>query len=274
MPTANDVHGARHIAEDFIPDDCGLMESATKELPEGWYFIYQSQRYLETGDDMDRLIGSGGIIVERDSGRVIELGSGVPLERNLQAMRAGLGPDPVDLRLHKIKDERAVVEALYRVRLTYVTPEYEAGEVWKVPKVYKHKLLRRLVHPETVFYCLRLGPSHLDAMDDLRLACDFTLSPSGIGSFETYRCAKCFCEVPNADGLREALTALPESKRSSTLGMIAVLRENLGLSLRDAKALSLHLARSDGACHQCDAPIPANQPVQCLECKALNFRQE
>lgn len=41
-------------------------------------FIIQSQKYIESGDIMDMLIGGGPVIVDRRSGRVINTSSGVP----------------------------------------------------------------------------------------------------------------------------------------------------------------------------------------------------
>ncbi len=64
-------------------DSLVINDSATLERNWGWVFFHQSRRWQETGDDCHLLAGNAPYLVERDSGRIIRLGTGKSLEHYL-----------------------------------------------------------------------------------------------------------------------------------------------------------------------------------------------
>ena len=75
---------AEKIALNRIGEDCALIMDGIIEKPYGWYICFQSKKYLETGNFSDKLVGSGGFIVEKETGNLIEFGSAFPLEENFK----------------------------------------------------------------------------------------------------------------------------------------------------------------------------------------------
>ena len=72
-----------------------IVDRATLEKSWCWVFFYQSREALETGDAKKRLVGNGPLVVEKDGGRMYFLGTGRPVEKQLEELRAkllGSGP--------------------------------------------------------------------------------------------------------------------------------------------------------------------------------------
>jgi uncharacterized protein YceK len=61
-------------------DSLVVDDKATIEKPWGWVFLYTSRLWQETGDDRYLLGGNAPFIVERESGRMLVLGTALPLE--------------------------------------------------------------------------------------------------------------------------------------------------------------------------------------------------
>jgi hypothetical protein len=134
---------AKSIALAEIDADCALLDEVTLEKPYGWYFCFQSKRFLETGDFRDSLVGSGGFIVEKADGRIFRFGSAYPLERNLRAYEAGFKFELYDLIVKKVRDIRQATLLLNKLDMTYVVPEVEHGVEWKIPKRYTEKQIKQ-----------------------------------------------------------------------------------------------------------------------------------
>jgi hypothetical protein len=60
-----------HIEQMDIPVDIIRKE----EFSNGWVFVYESRRYVETGDFNERLVGNGPIVIDKDSGEMTFLGT-------------------------------------------------------------------------------------------------------------------------------------------------------------------------------------------------------
>jgi hypothetical protein len=79
-----DRHTAEKIAYRFInssecvDEDYHLViySDDTIEKDYGWVFFYTSERYLRTGNDLDRPIGGGPLLVEKNNGAAVFLGTG------------------------------------------------------------------------------------------------------------------------------------------------------------------------------------------------------
>jgi hypothetical protein len=61
-------------------DSLVVLDKATIEKPWGWVFFYTSRLWQETGDDRYLIGGNAPFIVERESGRMLVLGTALPLE--------------------------------------------------------------------------------------------------------------------------------------------------------------------------------------------------
>jgi hypothetical protein len=143
---------ARLIALSRIGSECALIETETLEKPYGWYFMYQSREYLETGNHEKMLVGSGGFIVEREDGRVFEFGSAFPIETWLANYEKGFKYDFYDLTILSVADPAATVDSLARLSMQYVVPEFERGTLWKIPREFTRKqLVDRLSRLPCVF---------------------------------------------------------------------------------------------------------------------------
>jgi hypothetical protein len=54
-----------------------------EEFCDGWVFVYQSRRYIESGDLEHCLVGNGPIVVDKHSGEVAILGTYAPIAQML-----------------------------------------------------------------------------------------------------------------------------------------------------------------------------------------------
>ncbi|NMO19354.1 hypothetical protein HPC49_32835 [Pyxidicoccus fallax] len=121
--------------------DSVLVESSTREFPFGWYFVAQSKHYVATGHISHMRVGSGGFVVDRETGRVHEFGSAFPLERNVRMYAKGFRYHAYDLTLTKVYDLRTTVRLLHELDMSYVEPEFEHGVMWRIPKHYTESQL-------------------------------------------------------------------------------------------------------------------------------------
>ena len=83
---------ARYATEKAWPDRDGA-----RELRSGWYFPWRFSG--------EPLIGSNGIIVDKQTGRAVLLGSAYPLERDLRAYDAGYPLTPANLIVNAVADQ-------------------------------------------------------------------------------------------------------------------------------------------------------------------------
>ena len=47
-----------------------LVNAMTRESSSAWLFVYNTSRFVETGDHREAIVGAGPIIVDRESGSV------------------------------------------------------------------------------------------------------------------------------------------------------------------------------------------------------------
>jgi hypothetical protein len=136
---------ARGIAKEHIGPECDVVEQATIEKPYGWYFHGQSKKFLATGNIDDMLVGSGGFLVERENGRIVEFGSAYPSETWLANYEKGFKYDAYDLEILQINDLPETLKALSMLDMQCVIPEWQYGVEWRIPKTYTVKDLERLL---------------------------------------------------------------------------------------------------------------------------------
>jgi hypothetical protein len=92
--TPLDASDARRCAEELLiesfPDAVGayaILDELTQRVDFGWVFFYESRAFLATGDWSRRLVGNAPIAVT-DGGTAQFTGTGAPLERILEEMKA------------------------------------------------------------------------------------------------------------------------------------------------------------------------------------------
>jgi hypothetical protein len=151
-----DADHARTLAEGSIEyDDIALGEA--RELAEGWFFPYRTQR-----------VGSNGVIVNKRTGRLYHLGSAFPVERDLELYDRGYQSELYDLVVLRIHDLGATRRAIGTLPLSTVDPTYEHGQVWRVPKPMTDlERWRRLEKLPCVFPALSLY-FHLELLEEVR----------------------------------------------------------------------------------------------------------
>jgi ribosomal protein L7/L12 len=81
--------------------DCAIVEGATREYPRCFVFIYQSKKFVETGDFSEMLVGHGPVLISREDGRVFETGSAFPMCHYVKAFEAC--GDPFGTPTEKVK---------------------------------------------------------------------------------------------------------------------------------------------------------------------------
>ena len=93
-----DNHTARALARHQVATlaidsglDLVLQPERTLTTDVGWVFFYESRRYLETGDEHDKLMGNAPLLVCR-TGAVHLLGTERPVEAYLDDFRRSGDP--------------------------------------------------------------------------------------------------------------------------------------------------------------------------------------
>ena len=126
------------LAENHI--EAGMVADAKtlRETDFGFYFHVTFEEYLRTGDMMDMPIGSCGVLVDRETGAVHDLGSAFDLEYWLEAYDRGLHL-PMDVIVLSVGDRQRAASALGRLQMSYVVPEVAHGETWTIPNHYNQK---------------------------------------------------------------------------------------------------------------------------------------
>jgi hypothetical protein len=145
MLTKNDAIAA---VRKTLPTNFDVLEECVIEKDYGWVIFSQTKRYIETKNPALRTIGLGGILVEKNTGRLIKFGSAYSTETNLKIYEAGyFAHDDYDLVVTATSTPEEAVRLLDELRIAYVKPEIEGGTVWRTPKPYSTQQLReRLYH--------------------------------------------------------------------------------------------------------------------------------
>ncbi|WP_174422337.1 YrhB domain-containing protein [Burkholderia diffusa] len=70
-----------------------VVEGKTIEKRYGWVFVFNSKKYLETGNIIFSLGGNGPIVVERESGQLHQLGAALSLQDSVKQFEEANGFD-------------------------------------------------------------------------------------------------------------------------------------------------------------------------------------
>jgi hypothetical protein len=72
-------------------DEYVVVESRTIEKQYGWVFVFNSKKFVETGNILYALGGNGPIIVEKDSGTLHQLGTASSLQDSVKEFEVANG---------------------------------------------------------------------------------------------------------------------------------------------------------------------------------------
>jgi hypothetical protein len=122
---------ARELAEDFARKESASLAPSVIELERGWYFALE---YEELPDDELHLGALGGVVVNKETGRIFELGTRFPLERDLRLYDRGMDARRHDLVVVEVADLGETVAILQRIAPQVVELSYEAETVWRIPR--------------------------------------------------------------------------------------------------------------------------------------------
>ena len=154
-----DQDGARDIAERHLPEDASLDQAGVRELEQGWFFPYRYSKADGPMADMLRAGSPQGVIVNKHSGKALELGSGAQLQRVLSEYDQGYQFDAYDLVVLEVLDLERALDVLCEIRINIVEPEYSSEAVWRIPRLLtRDEIQSRLQSLPCVFGSVGLGP--------------------------------------------------------------------------------------------------------------------
>lgn len=143
MPTMITKEQAIESVRSDLEDGLDVMLDSIIEKDYGWLIFSQSKEYIETGNILYMVVGSGGTLIEKESGRKIQLGSAYSTEKNLEIYEKGYFRfDNWDIVITRVNDLRRTIDYLGKLDISYVIPEEAHGEVWKIAKGYTDKQLK------------------------------------------------------------------------------------------------------------------------------------
>jgi len=97
----------------------------------GWLMFPQSKQFIETGDLEYMVMGSGGILVEKEIGRQIEFGSAYSIETNLKIYELGyLHHENWGIVISGVTSHDEAIDLILSLNFQCVIPEEEYGTVW------------------------------------------------------------------------------------------------------------------------------------------------
>lgn len=70
--------------EDLKNTDIPVVITLQGRFSEGWFFVFESRKYLETGEFTAQLAGNSPFMVDKDTGEIHEFGAAYPIEKYLQ----------------------------------------------------------------------------------------------------------------------------------------------------------------------------------------------
>jgi hypothetical protein len=130
-----DRSAARAIAARYVSGGLDIDDAGVRELPKGWLFPYRCTD--------GPVVGSQGTIVNKNTGAVFHIGSAFPIDRDIALYEHGYQYDRYDLVITSVRDTERSLDVLGQLGISVVTPEYEHGTVWRVPRMLTRAELGR-----------------------------------------------------------------------------------------------------------------------------------
>ncbi len=102
---------------DADKNDFVIVEEATLEEDFGWVIFYDSRLHYETGLFQYSIAGNAPLIIERDTGRILETGTAYPIDRYLFAYQLTGDPHSDLVPLVEITEHRSISDKLKLIKL-------------------------------------------------------------------------------------------------------------------------------------------------------------
>jgi hypothetical protein len=155
-----DRESARRIASAVPAAHVVIDDNGVRELRHGWFFPYRAVSAP--------VAGSNGLIVNKQTGKIYQLGSAFPVERDLELYDRGYQFERYDLVVLAVLDPVTTLDTLVALGVSVVEPTYEHGTVWRVPRrLSRAELSERLKKLPCVFGEMRLYAS-LEILESAR----------------------------------------------------------------------------------------------------------
>ena len=126
---------ALQIATAEAPAELTVRAGDAVELSNGWYFPWRSR-------DGQGHVGSHGLIVNKQSGEALHLGSAFPAERDRRAYEAGMTREIFDIRIVRVADIQSTLDFLEAVQPSIVRPEFDGQTTWRIARKLTREELR------------------------------------------------------------------------------------------------------------------------------------
>ena len=162
VPTLSE-HQARELAAPYVASKMRSIRGArlgpVRELRLGWFFPFHAD---------ERFAGSNGVIVNKETGHALVLGSAFSPERDSRFYDLGYQSEVYDLTITAVLDPRRTLDTLLALRLQIVEESFEHGTHWKIPRALtRAELAERLRTVPCRFSGVKLY-FHLEALEEAR----------------------------------------------------------------------------------------------------------
>ena len=84
-----------------------------------------------------------GVIIDKITGEIFQPGNAYILEKWIWGFKLGFRAKRLDFTIKKINDERRAIELISNLGIKYVTPKLEYGIIWKIPKTFNPKEIKK-----------------------------------------------------------------------------------------------------------------------------------
>jgi hypothetical protein len=114
-----------------------VMLDTIIEKEYGWVIFPQTKEFIQTSDPNLMAIGSGGILIEKKTGKAYEFGSAYSTDQNLLIYELGyFRYKNWDIEISRVINMSETIGYLSKLDIRYVVPEEAQGTVWNIPKKY------------------------------------------------------------------------------------------------------------------------------------------
>jgi len=103
--------------------------------------------FIEEKTEHRKLWGGAykGIIIDKTTGEMFQPGSAYPLEKWIWGFKLGFRKERVDFIIKKINNQKKTIELISNLGMQYVIPELEHGTIWKIPKTFNPKQIKKRI---------------------------------------------------------------------------------------------------------------------------------
>ena len=167
-----------------LDDEMDVIVDSILEKEYGWVIYSQTKKYIETGSISHMAVGSGGVLVEKPTGRKIQFGSAYPTDKNLEIYEKGYFKyENWDVVVTRVNNLRRTINFLDNLDITYVEPEEAHGTVWKIPQKFTHKQFKSKLSKLPVRFSIGKVYFQYDTLESLKQQNDFIYSLEGNRGF-------------------------------------------------------------------------------------------